>query len=152
MKQNIPIWKKYRLFENANLFKPYVDCDTGLVCQVTQHQHFIHLCGYITIPGHLFVKIRNEIEDSVPIHGGWTYIGTEEYFGRIGFHCAHDGDWHSHVVGTKTRYGITLQDATPEDYKDHDFVTSELKRACKDIASMLSAHERLELLRKAKSI
>jgi hypothetical protein len=66
----------------------------GFICEIVKHPALGHLCGYVDIPkGHQYFGIEPD-EIHVDVHGGITFtnfIANDIY--RIGFDCAHIGDY-----------------------------------------------------------
>lgn len=68
----------------------------GLHCEVIQHPALGHLCGYVDLPPEhkLFGVDADELDVNIRVHGGITYANfTDTGNYRIGFDCAHLGDY-----------------------------------------------------------
>lgn len=68
----------------------------GYNCEIKRHDKLLHLCGYINIPrSHPLYDCDEEdgVENFISVHGGITYQDKTSRFRRIGFDCAHVGDF-----------------------------------------------------------
>ena len=68
----------------------------GYKCEIKRHDKLLHLCGYIHIPkGHPLYDCDEEdgVENFISVHGGITYNSKMSKYRRIGFDCAHVGDF-----------------------------------------------------------
>lgn len=119
-----------------------------------------HLCGYIQVPQshpvHGLTYQDDWEKDLLPgVHGGWTYseagspLREEDTPGEwwIGFDCLHSGDGAPKYI--LQELGTPVKSALAGTYRDISYVRFELERAAGDLIRMLSAHQRLELLRAA---
>lgn len=67
----------------------------GYHCEIKRHPEMLHLCGYINIPkSHPLYEVEEkEIDHFLSVYGGVTYEDKTSRFKRIGFDCAHAGDF-----------------------------------------------------------
>lgn len=84
----------------------------GYECEITRHEGHIHLCGYVYIPkGHEYFEIKDY--DYVPIncHGGLTYLKSFDDKNKIGFDCAHGGDYsYPSDIGIYRSFGFVISE------------------------------------------
>lgn len=76
----------------------------GFHCEIKRHPTLLHLCGYINIPkSHPLYDCtdeesgEDELGNYLHVYGGITFEDKTSRFRRIGFDCAHAGDF---VPGT----------------------------------------------------
>lgn len=105
----------------------WTDKATGIRCRAVRGIELGHWCGYIIVSaGHpWFGKDDSRIEADV--HGGITYSAAEGDDWRIGFDCAHLGDFVPTIFRTEPRDG--------EVFRDLAFVKSE----CASLAAQAAA-------------
>lgn len=114
--------------------------EAGYVCEIKRHEAHKHLCGYIYIPfGHPdYGKTYHALEDTLAVHGGWTYShdGGDDDGGKFtifGFDCAHAGDISPGIVDITNKWLGQITEGTDdtETYRDIAYVTEQLENAAK---------------------
>ena len=81
--------KEWELEDDQEIFEY-----KGFKCEVIRHPALGSLNGYVFIPKshEYFGKDYYEL-DHIDCHGGLTFSETRDDFTRIGFDCAHYGDY-----------------------------------------------------------
>lgn len=71
----------------------------GYECEIIRHPHLGHLCGYVTVyaPHPAYGKDYYDLTE-IECHGGLTYSCTNLNSTKIGFDCAHIGDYVPYMV------------------------------------------------------
>lgn len=100
----------------------------GYVCTIRKAP-LEHLCGYVDIPpGHPWHGV-GYVDIDADVHGGLTYSEEEEGAWRIGFDCAHSGDY---VPGTS--FGLRER-REGEVYRTEAYVAAH----CRSLAEQAAA-------------
>lgn len=113
----------------------------GYKCEIKRHDTMMHLCGYINIPrSHPLYECDEEdgdgVENFISVHGGITYNRKMPKCRRIGFDCAHAGDFSPGAfmvmawVQMEDNREVDLERLhivqNPEDYKTVRWVADQL--------------------------
>lgn len=115
------------------------DEETYLLCHIVRHPHLLHLCGYVTLPPELKDITEEELNNSVEVHGGITFLENNV----AGFDCGHFGDF---VPGSSLIASITAsfkdfesyakERYMPVQYRDVNFVKAECAKLAKQLKEM----------------
>lgn len=127
---------------------------SGFRCEIKRIPHGRHLCGYIVLPE--FHPLRglhysDDLDDRLPdVHGGWTFSEDVNGAWTIGLDCAHSGDLvPDHLRFSSNYVKFALRNYR---YRTIDYVRLELARAAAELASMLTAHQRIAMSREAPKV
>lgn len=106
--------------------------EAGYICEIKRHPSTLHLNGYIYIPaGHPdYGKDYNALEDTLTVHGGWTYShdGGDDDGGKFtifGFDCGHAGDLSPGYAA------LGMLRSEHDVYRDIAYVTEQLEAAAR---------------------
>lgn len=124
---------------------------SGFRCEIKRIPSGRHLCGYIVLPAlHPLhgLHYSEDLDDQLPeIHGGWTFSKEVDGAWTIGFDCAHSGDLVPDHIQEDSDYSAFARRTYT--YRTIDYVMEELTRAAAELAAMMSAHDRIRMLRGA---
>lgn len=99
----------------------------GYLCEIWRHPNFGSLNGYVFIPrDHKYFGKDYSDLDHIDCHGGLTFSETRGDFTRIGFDCAHYGDYMPFNP-------IHFED---EVYRNMEYVEAECKKIVDQLVSL----------------
>lgn len=124
---------------------------SGFRCEIKRVQNFGYLCGYIVLP--VFhplhgLHYNKDLNYNLPsVHLGWAFSEEVDGAWTIGFDCGHPGDLcPSHLKDDSDYAAFARRTYT---YRTIGYVQEELTRAAAELAAMMSAHDRIRMLRGA---
>jgi hypothetical protein len=110
-----------------NLVEEIID---GFKTEIRRNSELGHLCGYVFLDrNHKYYGINyNDLD--IDVHGGLTFSEQEGKYWKIGFDCAHGGDYvpYSNPKYRSNRINV-------EEYRNVEYVRTEIKNIINQMKS-----------------